>query len=127
MAHEGLKQRSPFRKSFIPSRRQSLQTGPLYRATGLPPQTRRRFGGRHPLCGIGVTSLIDLISSPVACSARIEDSRPDPGPFTRTSTLRTPCSRAALTQAFAAIYAAKGVPLRDPLKPHRPALDHDSM
>jgi len=32
-----VKQRSPFRKRFIRSRRQSRQTGPVYRATGLSP------------------------------------------------------------------------------------------
>src|SRR5215471_1762123 len=30
--HDGLKQRSPFRNNFIPSLRQSLQTGPMYLA-----------------------------------------------------------------------------------------------
>src|SRR5438552_3489596 len=34
MAHLSLKQRSPFRNSFIPSRRQSRQTDAVYRATG---------------------------------------------------------------------------------------------
>src|SRR3989442_2567552 len=52
--------------------------------------TRRRLGGRQPLCGIGVTSRIDFTSMPTVCSARIADSRPDPGPFTRTSTERNP-------------------------------------
>ena len=28
--------------------------------------TRRRFGGRQPLCGIGVTSRIDVIVKPAA-------------------------------------------------------------
>src|ERR1700738_1770362 len=31
-AHLGVKQRSPFKNSFIPCRRQSRQTGPVYRA-----------------------------------------------------------------------------------------------
>ena len=44
--------------------------------------TRRRFGGRQPLCGIGVTSLIMVTSRPAACSARIAASRPEPGPLT---------------------------------------------
>src|SRR4029450_9652024 len=44
------------------------------------PYTRRRLGGRQPLCGIGVTSRIDLISTPAAWSARIADSRPLPAP-----------------------------------------------
>src|SRR5262245_51267741 len=54
--------------------------------------TRSFFGGRHPLCGIGVTSRIDFTSRPEVASARIADSRPDPGPLTRTSTVRRPTS-----------------------------------
>ena len=53
-------------------------------------QTRRRFGGRHPLCGIGVTSLIEITPSPVACKARTADSRPPPGPLTYTITAAHP-------------------------------------
>src|SRR5207244_4966936 len=90
-------------------------------------QTRRRFGGRQPLCGIGVTSLMDLMSRPLAARARMADSRPAPGPFTFTSTLRTPCSCASWAAFCAATCAAKGVPLRDPLKPMRPALDQARM
>src|SRR6266446_7596229 len=52
--------------------------------------TRRRFGGRQPLCGIGVTSRITTMWSPAAASARTADSRPEPGPCTRTSTLFIP-------------------------------------
>jgi hypothetical protein len=52
--------------------------------------TRLRFGGLQPLCGIGVTSLIARTSIPAADNARIADSRPEPGPLTRTSTVRTP-------------------------------------
>src|SRR6185436_598412 len=92
-----------------------------------PRQTRRRLGGRQPLCGMGVTSLIDLMSRPLAASARIADSRPAPGPFTFTSTLRTPCSCASCAAFCAATCAANGVPLREPLKPMRPALDHARM
>ena len=40
------------------------------------------------MCGIGVTSRIDFTSRPTVCSARIADSRPDPGPLTRTSSER---------------------------------------
>src|SRR5207249_11824184 len=86
--------------------------------------TRRRFGGRQPLCGIGVTSRIDFTSSPTVCSARIADSRPEPGPFTRTSSDRMPTVFAALPALSAAWVAANGVPLRDPLNPMPPALDH---
>src|SRR6185295_8460606 len=85
--------------------------------------TRRRLGGRQPLCGIGVTSLMDLISTPAACKARMADSRPEPGPLTRMSRERRPESLATVAAADAACWAAKGVPLRDPLKPSVPALD----
>src|SRR4249920_4219294 len=86
--------------------------------------TRRRFVGRQPLCGIGVTSRIDFTSMPTVCRARIADSRPEPGPFTRTSSERMPTVLAALPALSAACVAANGVPLRDPLKPMPPALDH---
>src|SRR2546421_5095755 len=87
-------------------------------------QTRRRFGGRQPLCGIGVTSRITTMCSPAAASARTADSRPEPGPFTRTSTLFIPYwSRATPAAASEACCAAYGVPLRDPLKPIAPAED----
>src|SRR5213593_3564542 len=85
--------------------------------------TRLRLGGRHPLWGMGVTSRIDFTSMPMVCSARIADSRPDPGPFTSTSTDRSPTFLAVLPAAIAACVAANGVPLRDPLKPTPPALD----
>src|SRR5271157_2866589 len=84
--------------------------------------TRRRFGGRQPLCGIGVTSRITTICNPAAARARTADSRPEPGPLTRTSTLFMPnWSRAALAAANEACCAAYGVPLREPLKPIAPA------
>src|SRR5882757_10188735 len=83
-------------------------------------QTRRRLGGRQPLCGIGVTSRMLRTSMPVVARARIADSRPEPGPETRTSTERTPWSRAALAAPTAACCAANGVPLREPRKPSEP-------
>src|SRR5262249_17785962 len=86
--------------------------------------TLLRLGGRHPLWGMGVTSRIDFTSSPTVCSARIADSRPEPGPFTRTSSDRMPTVFAALPALSAACVAANGVPLREPLKPMPPALDH---
>src|SRR4029078_8109044 len=88
--------------------------------------TRRRFGGRQPLCGIGVTSRIDFTSRPAGDSARIADSRPEPGPLTSTSHERIPNALAALVAFSAACVAANGVPLRDPLKPIAPALDHET-
>src|SRR5215210_9140121 len=87
-------------------------------------QTLLRFGGRQPLCGIGVTSRIDFTSRPTVCNARIADSRPEPGPLTRTSSDRIPTPLAALPALRAACVAANGVPLRDPLNPMPPALDH---
>src|SRR3954463_1066933 len=88
-------------------------------------QTRRRFFGRQPLCGCGVTSWIWPTSRPVACRERIAVSRPEPGPFTKTSTLRMPCSCALRAAFSAAICAANGVDLREPLKPTWPALAHE--
>src|SRR3954454_14132464 len=88
-------------------------------------QTRRRFGGRQPLCGLGVTSGIEPPSRPVAWMERIAVSRPEPGPFTKTSTLRMPCSWARRAAASAAICAANGVDLREPLKPTWPADAHE--
>src|SRR6478609_11881506 len=48
-------------------------------------------------------------------------SRPEPGPLTKTSTLRMPCSCALRAALSAAIWAAYGVLLREPLKPTCPA------
>src|SRR5262245_51029312 len=90
-------------------------------------QTRRRFRGRQPLCGTGVTSWIPATSSPAAARERIAVSRPEPGPFTNTSTLCKPCSCAARAAFSAASCAANGVDLREPLKPTLPALAQDSV
>src|SRR3954464_6217333 len=84
-------------------------------------QTRRRLGGRQALCGWGVTSEMVPTSRPVACSERIAVSRPEPGPLTNTSTFFTPCSCALRAAFSAAICAANGVDLREPLKPTWPA------
>ena len=67
---------------------------------------------------------MDFTSRPIVCSARIADSRPAPGPLTRTSSVRIPNALAAFPAAIAACVAANGVPLRDPLNPIQPALDH---
>src|SRR5215472_632101 len=80
-------------------------------------QTRRRLGGRQPLCGIGVTSRMAVTASPTACSARSADSRPEPGPRTSISSVRMPCSIALRPAFSAAIWAANGDDLREPLKP----------
>src|SRR3954471_2811083 len=121
IGHFGDSHLLPLRNSFIFSRRQRRQSAPVYLAMT---QTLRRFGGRHPLWGTGVTSLMVPTSRPTACSERIAVSRPEPGPFTNTSTLRMPCSCARRAAASAAICAANGVDLREPLKPTWPALAH---
>src|SRR6185295_3803742 len=56
-------------------------------------------------------------------SARRADSRPEPGPLTRTSTSFMPNSCALRPASSAAICAAYGVDLREPLKPCVPADD----
>jgi len=83
--------------------------------------TLLRFGGLQPLCGRGVTSSIEVIRNPACCRAEMADSRPEPGPLTLISTSRTPLRIAALAQRCAALCAAKGVLLREPLKPTQPA------
>src|SRR5262245_13894676 len=88
-------------------------------------QTLRRLGGRQPLCGIGVTSLMPTTSMPTFWIERIAVSRPEPGPFTSTSTLRTPCSIARRAAASAASCAANGVLLREPLNPTLPDEAHE--
>src|SRR5437762_8606722 len=125
MAHLSVKQRAPLGKGFSPSRRQSRHFASRYRAMAAS-YTRRRFGGRHPSCGIGVTSRIAVISSPTAWSERMAASRPAPGPRTKTSTCLSPYSMALRAATSAAVCAANGVDLREPLKPALPALDHDT-
>src|SRR6478752_4565282 len=88
-------------------------------------QTRRRLGGRHPLCGVGVTSWMVPTSRPMAPSDRMAVSRPEPGPLTKTSIFFMPWSMARRPAASAAISAAKGVDLREPLKPTVPAEAHE--
>src|SRR3989337_1967540 len=88
-------------------------------------QALRRWGGRQPLCGIGVTSLIDLIWSPAATRAWMADSRPDPGPCTRTCTRRTPSVTASRPACSPATVAANGVDFLEPLKPAFPDEPHE--
>src|SRR5580693_6392843 len=68
-----------------------------------------------------------VIFKPQPLRARTADSRPGPGPATRTSTFLTPCSCAALPAFSAATCAAKGVLLREPRKPQPPEVAHDSV
>src|ERR1700742_5165066 len=88
-------------------------------------QTRRRLRGRQPLCGMVVTSRIEVTLNPAACSARSADSRPEPGPRTSTSRGFMPCSCAFLAASSAATWAAYGVALRGPLKPMTPDDDQE--
>src|SRR3954453_8873201 len=67
-----------------------------------------------------------VTSSPAACSERMAVSRPEPGPFTNTSTFWSPCSMPLRAAASAVTCAAKGVDLREPLKPAPPADSHAS-
>src|ERR1051325_1663219 len=62
-----------------------------------------------------------LIDRPAACNAVIADSRPEPGPLTRTSISFRPNLEARSAQVSAARWAANGVLLRLPLKPTVPA------
>src|SRR5262245_63407858 len=62
-----------------------------------------------------------LTVSPDAWRAVIADSRPAPGPFTRTSTSLTPNLDAFSAHASAARWAAYGVLFRLPLNPAVPA------
>src|SRR5574337_677925 len=89
-------------------------------------QTRRFLGGRQPLWGMGVTSRMDTTRSPTEASAWTADSRPLPGPWTRTCTRRTPRFIASRPQFSAATVAANGVLFFDPLNPALPAVPHTS-
>src|SRR6266404_6172110 len=126
IAHFSVRQRSPFRNSFIPSRRQMRHFGPrsLAKTHLVSHYTRLLFLGLTPLCACGVTSLTDRISRPAAWSERIAVSRPEPGPFTNTSTFCRPCSIPLRAHASAVTCAANGVDLREPLNPAEPADSH---
>src|SRR5262245_38009545 len=68
-----------------------------------------------------------VIFRPQLLSARTADSRPGPGPPTRTSTFFTPCSCAAVPAFSAATCAANGVDLREPRKPQPPEVAQESV
>src|SRR5262245_27073090 len=62
-----------------------------------------------------------LMVRPAACRAVMADSRPEPGPLTRTSISLRPNLVARSATVSAARWAANGVLLRLPLKPTVPA------
>src|SRR5437870_1828704 len=62
-----------------------------------------------------------LTDRPPACRAVIADSRPEPGPLTRTSISFRPNLVARSAHVSAARWAANGVLLRLPLQPTVPA------
>src|SRR5260370_42106110 len=62
-----------------------------------------------------------LMVSPAAWRAVMADSRPEPGPLTRTSISLRPNLAARSAAVSAARWAANGVLLRLPLKPTVPA------
>src|SRR2546429_9964174 len=66
---------------------------------------------------------MSVILRPAAESARSADSRPGPGPFTKTEQVLRPCSIDLAAASPAATWAANGVDLREPLKPRAPAED----
>src|SRR5579871_2322721 len=121
IAHFSVRQRSPLRNSFMPSRRQTRHFGPRSRAKA---QTLLLFRGRTPLCACGVTSFTPRISRPAAWRERIAVSRLEPGPLTKTSTFCRPCSIPLRAAASAVTCAANGVDLREPLNPAEPADSH---
>ena len=104
----------------MPSRRHCLHFGDRSRAT----RRASASWGRTPLWACGVTSLTPRISSPAAWSERIAVSRPEPGPFTKTSTFCRPCSMPLRAHESAVTCAANGVDLREPLNPAEPADSH---
>ena len=56
-----------------------------------------------------MVSVIEMTCTPLDCSDRIAISRPDPGPLTKQSTWRRPCSIALRAAASAVTWAAYGV------------------
>ena len=93
----------------MPSRRQSLHLGPMERATR---RASASWGGRRLRLRRDVANTEHL--RPAACSERMAVSRPEPGPFTNTSTFCRPCSIPLRAYESAVTCAANGVDLREP-------------
>src|SRR3989344_9618437 len=88
---------------------------------------RLAFGGRGPLCGTGVMSLMAVIKIPLVEKARIEVSRPAPTPETTTDTSLTPMAAARSPISSPTLAAANGVPFLAPEKPSEPEEDQVTM
>ena len=72
--------------------------------------------------GMGVTSLMLVTTKPAPCNDRMAASLPAPGPLINTSMCLRPWSIPLRAACSAARWAAKAVPLREPLNPTVPAL-----
>ena len=86
--------------------------------------TRLTFLGLHPLCGIGVTSFIEITFIPWVTKVLTADSRPAPIPFIKTSILSIPIFLQAFAIVSATLDAAKEVDFLAPLNPTDPADFH---
>lgn len=82
--------------------------------------SRRAFLGLHPLCGIGVVSETDTISSPDICSPFTAAIRPAPNPLTSTRTESMPLSRDTSPHLCPHVCAANDVERFAPLNPTEP-------
>ena len=83
-----------------------IRPNKLQVAAGADPKREATLVAEPLERGFGVTSRIDVMVKPAACSARNADSRPEPGPATSTSRVRMPCSCAFLAASSAATCAA---------------------
>lgn len=79
---------------------------------------RRAFFGRQPLCGIGVVSVTEMISSPPICNPFTAVCLPAPSPFSSTRTDGTPFSTESSAQRCPHVCAANEVDLFAPLNLH---------
>lgn len=85
-------------------------------------QTLLTFLGRGPLCGIGVASLMEIISNPWLIRDLIAESRPPPIPLTITSTAWGPLAFNFSAMAAITLEEAKGVAFFGPENPREPAV-----
>src|SRR6266566_3042885 len=117
MAHFSPKQRDPLRNSLMPSRRHCRHAAARYRANALSSPTPDAAWADGTSCAESASR---------HGWRRSLGSRPAPGPRTNTSTCFSPRSIALRAAFSAAVCAAKGVLLREPLKPTLPALAQET-